>query len=98
MKLLGVFLSKAGERVSVCVCFLWQMCVMYFPDLTRPKLWLWPGRVIRAAHKKPFSSVQYTDFGKIHCVFQHVQKIKKNTREAEVCTTITQEQRRVTFS
>lgn len=58
MKLLGVFLSKSVEGVSVCVS-LWlsecvQICAMY--DLSGPKLWLWPGESSRLVQKKSLST------------------------------------------
>lgn len=78
MKLLGVFLSKTVERVSVCV-FLWWILCDVCPRFNWTKDMVVARQVIRAGNKKSVSP-HYTalNFGvfKIHCVFQYVQKTK----------------------
>lgn len=79
MKLLGVFLSKSVEGVSVCVFLCGSVSVCKYVQCTI--LVDQSYGCGRASHqgwskKKPFYSVQYTALCmfEIHCVFQPVGK------------------------
>lgn len=82
----GYVFDTRQQRDSVCG-FLWldecvQMCVMYVPDLTEPRLWLWPDRTSGLV-KKGFTVHGLWCVFKIHCVFHLVQKLQ-NTRATDV--------------